>query len=119
MTSDPKRLQGVSAYHEIGSDLAKATRSFTAPVKDLGAANRDLASIVRLHGEMVTAKLDINDGEGREVSSAHARCDTSTAATPSTRTVSKASPQTCPGQPGQPHSRCGACGDISQLWAKD
>ncbi len=69
VTYDPKRLQGVTAYQEIGRDFAKGDRiQFTAPVKDLGVANRDLATIVRLDGETVTAKLDGKDGEGREVS---------------------------------------------------
>ncbi len=69
VTYDPKRLQGVSAYQEIGRDFARGDRiQFTAPVKDLGVANHDLATIVRLHGDTVTAKLDSKDGKGREVS---------------------------------------------------
>lgn len=39
VTYDPKRLQGVSAYHEIGSDFAKGDQiQFTAPVKDIWVA---------------------------------------------------------------------------------
>ena len=69
VTYDPKRLQGVQAYQEISRDFAKGDRiQFTAPVKDLGIANRDLATIVRLDGEIVTAKLDSKDGQGKEVS---------------------------------------------------
>ena len=66
---DPKRLQGVQAYQEIGRDFARGDRiQFTAPVKDLSVANRDMATIVRLDGETVTAKLDSKDGQGRKVS---------------------------------------------------
>ena len=69
VTYDPKRLHGVQAYQEIGRDFARGDRiQFTAPVKDLSVANRDMATIVRLDGETVTAKLDSKDGQGREVS---------------------------------------------------
>ena len=69
VTYDPKRLQGVQAYQEIGRDFARGDRiQFTAPVKDLSVANRDMATIVRLDGETVTAKLDTKYGQGREVS---------------------------------------------------
>ena len=68
VTYDPKRLHGVTAYQEIGRDFAKGDRiQFTAPVKDLSVANRDLATIVRLDGETVTAQLDSKDGQGRQV----------------------------------------------------
>lgn len=69
MTYDPKRLQGVSAYQEIGRDFAKGDRiQFTAPVKELGVANRDLASIVRISTEQLTARLDSKNSDGRDIS---------------------------------------------------
>lgn len=81
VTYDPKRLQGVNTYQEIGRDFARGDRiQFTAPVKDLGVANRDLATIVRLDGETVTARLDSKDGQGREVRFERGRCVTSTTA---------------------------------------
>ena len=59
VTYDPKRLQGVSAYQEIGRDFAKGDRlQFTAPSRDLGVANRDLGTIEKIHEGNVTARLD-------------------------------------------------------------
>lgn len=59
---DPKRLHGVSAYQEIGRDFAKGDRiQFTAPQRELGVANRDLATILKIHGDQVTAQLDGKD----------------------------------------------------------
>ncbi len=59
MTYDPKRLQGVSAYQEIGRDFARGDRiQFTAPSRDLGVANRDLATLEKIPEETVTARLD-------------------------------------------------------------
>ena len=59
VTYDPKRLQGVSAYGEIGRDFAKGDRiQFTAPSKDLGVANRDLATIEKIREGKVTVRLD-------------------------------------------------------------
>ncbi|MGI4827395.1 MAG: ATP-dependent DNA helicase [Janthinobacterium lividum] len=59
MTYDPKRLQGVSAYQEIGRDFAKGDRlQFTAPSKDFSVANRDLGTIEKIHDGIVTVRLD-------------------------------------------------------------
>ena len=59
VTYDPKRLQGVSAYQEIGRDFAKGDRiQFTAPSRHLGVANRDLATIQKIEGDRVTVRLD-------------------------------------------------------------
>jgi conjugative relaxase-like TrwC/TraI family protein len=45
-TYDPRRLTGVSVYHEIERDFSAGDRiQFTAPDKALGVANRDLAVI--------------------------------------------------------------------------
>lgn len=62
VTYEPKRLQGVSAYQEIGRDFAAGDRiQFTAPARDLHVANRDLATIQFIHEGRVTAKLDGRD----------------------------------------------------------
>ena len=56
---DPKRLQGISAYQEITRDFSRGDRiQFTAPSEALGVANRDMATIVRLDGQHVIARLD-------------------------------------------------------------
>ena len=56
---DPRRLQGISAYQEIAREFSRGDRiQFTAPSKDLGVANRDLATIQRIDGHQVTVKLD-------------------------------------------------------------
>jgi conjugative relaxase-like TrwC/TraI family protein len=58
ITYDPKRLQGVSTYQEIGRDFSKGDRiQFTAPNKELGVANRDLATIERIADGVVTVRL--------------------------------------------------------------
>lgn len=62
VTYDPKRLQGVTAYQEIGRDFAKGDRiQFTAPSRGLGVANRDLATIHKIDGDRVTVRLDGKD----------------------------------------------------------
>ncbi|MGI4831078.1 MAG: hypothetical protein ACRYFU_23240, partial [Janthinobacterium lividum] len=62
VTYDPKRLLGVSAYQEIGRDFAKGDRlQFTAPSRELGVANRDLATIEKIHEGIVTVHLDGKD----------------------------------------------------------
>ena len=59
VTYDPRRLQGVSAYQEIGRDFSRGDRiQFTAPSRDLSVANRDLATIQQIDGERITVQLD-------------------------------------------------------------
>ena len=59
VTYDPKRLQGVSAYQEIGRDFSRGDRlQFTAPSRELGVANRDLGTIEKIHEGNVTVRLD-------------------------------------------------------------
>ncbi len=56
---DPKRLQGITSYQEISRDFAKGDRiQFTAPSRDLGVANRDMATIQKIDGTQVTVKMD-------------------------------------------------------------
>ena len=60
---DPLRLQRISAYQEIGRDFARGDRiQFTAPSKELGVANRDLAATESIEGHRATVRLE---GSGR------------------------------------------------------
>jgi hypothetical protein len=61
-TYDPRRLTGVSVYHEIEREFSVGDRiQFTAPDKSLGVANRDLATIeATLPDGRVFARLDNN-----------------------------------------------------------
>ncbi len=59
VTYDPKRLQGVSVYQEIHRDFAKGDRiQFTAPVRELGVANRELGTIEKIVDGRVKVCLD-------------------------------------------------------------
>ena len=57
---DPRRLQGVSVYRETEQHFSPGDRiQFTAPDKELGVANRDLAVIDSIAGDgRVSARLD-------------------------------------------------------------
>lgn len=58
ITYDPKRLQGISAYQEISRDFAQGDRiQFTAPVRELGIANRDMAIIEKIDGSALKVRL--------------------------------------------------------------
>jgi ATP-dependent exoDNAse (exonuclease V) alpha subunit len=60
VTYDPRRLTGVSAYREAIHEFATGDRiQFTAPDKQLGVANRDLATIetIAMDGRM-SVRLD-------------------------------------------------------------
>lgn len=61
-TYDPRRLAGVSVYREVKNDFAVGERvQFTAPDKQLGVANRDLAIIESIAPDgRITARLDDN-----------------------------------------------------------
>jgi ATP-dependent exoDNAse (exonuclease V) alpha subunit len=61
-TYDPRRLTGVCVYREIDRQFSVGDRvQFTAPVKSLGVANRDLAVIESIAPDgQVTARLDSN-----------------------------------------------------------
>ena len=59
---DPRRLHGVSVYQEIERPFASGERiQFTAPSQALGVANRDMATITRIEGTQVTARVDGGD----------------------------------------------------------
>jgi conjugative relaxase-like TrwC/TraI family protein len=59
---DPRRLTGVSVYREAMNDFAIGERvQFTAPDKQLGVANRDLAVVESISADgHITARLDDN-----------------------------------------------------------
>jgi ATP-dependent exoDNAse (exonuclease V) alpha subunit len=61
-TYDPRRLSGVSVYHEVVHEFSVGDRiQFTAPDKILGVANRDLAVIEAIHPDgLISARLDNN-----------------------------------------------------------
>ena len=61
-TFDPRRLTGVSVYHEVAHEFSVGDRiQFTAPDKSLGVANRDLAVIEAVHPDgRLTARFDNN-----------------------------------------------------------
>jgi conjugative relaxase-like TrwC/TraI family protein len=60
ITYDPSRLHGISAYREIEREFAIGDRiQFTAPIKDLGVANRDLGTIQQIDGSgRITVRMD-------------------------------------------------------------
>ena len=62
VTYDPRRLAGVSVYREAAHEFAPGDRiQFTAPDKQLGVANRDLAVIESIQPDgHVAARLDDN-----------------------------------------------------------
>jgi conjugative relaxase-like TrwC/TraI family protein len=61
-TYDPRRLSGVSVYREVAHDFSAGDRiQFTAPDKQLGVANRDLAVIESIFPDgRIAALLDHN-----------------------------------------------------------
>ncbi|HVJ09453.1 MAG TPA: MobF family relaxase [Acidisarcina sp.] len=60
ITYDPSRLHGISAYREIEREFAIHDRiQFTAPIKELGVANRDLGTIQQIDGSgRITVRMD-------------------------------------------------------------
>lgn len=60
VTYNPRRLAGVSVYREAVHDFAVGDRiQFTAPNKQLGVANRDLAVIESIApDDRITVRLD-------------------------------------------------------------
>jgi len=57
---DPRRLNGVSVYREVGRDFSIGDRiQVTAPDKSLGVANRDLAAVESISPDgRISARLD-------------------------------------------------------------
>lgn len=58
-TYDPRRLKGVNVFREVEREFATGDRvQFTAPIKDLGVANRDLGTVVSLEARKMTLRMD-------------------------------------------------------------
>lgn len=56
---DPRRLRGVNVFREQEREFATGDRiQFTAPLKELKVANRDLATIKRIEDGKMTVRLD-------------------------------------------------------------
>jgi conjugative relaxase-like TrwC/TraI family protein len=67
VTYDPARLHGISAYREIEREFAVGDRlQFTAPNRELGVANRDLATVQKI-GENGTMTVRMDGGKDRAV----------------------------------------------------
>jgi conjugative relaxase-like TrwC/TraI family protein len=59
VTYDPRRLKGVNVFREIEREFATGDRvQFTAPNKDFGVANRDLATVISLKDGQMTLRMD-------------------------------------------------------------
>ena len=64
-TYDPRRLAGVTVYHETERAFSEGDRiQFTAPSKDLHVANRELATVEKIND---AGDLQIRMDSGREV----------------------------------------------------
>jgi ATP-dependent exoDNAse (exonuclease V) alpha subunit len=58
-TYDPSRLRGISAYREIEREFAVGDRlQFTAPNRELGVANRDLATVEQIKDGQLAVRMD-------------------------------------------------------------
>jgi hypothetical protein len=56
---DPRRLRGVNVFREQEREFATGDRlQFVAPLKELGVANRDLATIQRIEDGRMTVVMD-------------------------------------------------------------
>ena len=59
VTYDPRRLRGVNIYRETEREFATGDRiQFVAPNKDLGVANRDLATIMGIENGQMSVRMD-------------------------------------------------------------
>jgi len=59
---DPRRLRGVNVFREQERAFATGDRiQFTAPLKELSVANRDLATIERIEDRRMTVRIDGKD----------------------------------------------------------
>jgi len=67
ITYDPARLHGISAYREIEREFAVGDRlQFTAPNRELGVANRDLGTVLKI-GEHGAMAVHMDGGKDRAV----------------------------------------------------
>jgi hypothetical protein len=59
VTYDPRRLRGVNVYRETTREFPTGDRlQFTAPSKELGVANRDLGTVLRVEDGRIALRLD-------------------------------------------------------------
>ena len=59
VTYDPRRLQGITAYREREREFAPGDRiQFTAPDRKLHVANRELATVEKIDGPLLTVRTD-------------------------------------------------------------
>ena len=59
VTYDPRRLKGLNVFREVEREFAAGDRvQFTAPNKDLGVANRDLATVESLEDGQMSLRMD-------------------------------------------------------------
>jgi conjugative relaxase-like TrwC/TraI family protein len=63
-TYDPSRLRGITSYREVEREFSIGDRlQWTAPVRELGVANRDLGTIQRFDRDgRITINMDDNKG---------------------------------------------------------
>jgi conjugative relaxase-like TrwC/TraI family protein len=59
VTYNPARLQGISAYRELEREFSVGDRlQFTAPNRELGVANRDLATVEQIENGQLSVRMD-------------------------------------------------------------
>jgi hypothetical protein len=59
---DPKRLKGVNVYREAPREIAEGERiQFTAPLRGLGVANRELGTVTMIEPDRITVRMDGKD----------------------------------------------------------
>jgi conjugative relaxase-like TrwC/TraI family protein len=59
VTYSPTRLHGISAYRELEREFSVGDRlQFTAPNRELGVANRDLATVERIENGQLSVRMD-------------------------------------------------------------
>jgi hypothetical protein len=59
VTYDPRRLRGVNVFREVEREFAVGDRlQLTAPNRDLGVANRDLGTVVRLEEGKISLRME-------------------------------------------------------------
>jgi ATP-dependent exoDNAse (exonuclease V) alpha subunit len=59
VTYSPARLHGISAYRELEREFSVGDRlQFTAPNRELGVANRDLATVEQIDNGQLSVRMD-------------------------------------------------------------
>lgn len=59
VTYDPRRLRGVNVFREVEREFAVGDRlQMTAPNRDLGVANRDLGTVVRVEEGKISLRME-------------------------------------------------------------